>query len=95
MQPQGHLQVASRFIDFNQNPQAALDAPRWQVTANKKVLIEPGFAPSVYEELTRRGHELTHEPRTITFGSGQAILRLKDGYAGASDCRHDGHAVGF
>jgi gamma-glutamyltranspeptidase/glutathione hydrolase len=95
MQPQGHLQVASRFIDFAQNPQAALDAPRWQVTKNKKVLIEPGFAPSVYDELTRRGHELTHEPRTINFGSGQAILRLKDCYAAASDCRHDGHAVGF
>jgi gamma-glutamyltranspeptidase/glutathione hydrolase len=95
MQPQGHLQVASRFIDFAQNPQAALDAPRWQVTTNRKVLIEPGLAPSVYEELARRGHELAHEPRTISFGSGQAILRLKDCYSAGSDCRHDGQAVGF
>jgi gamma-glutamyltranspeptidase / glutathione hydrolase len=95
MQPQGHLQVASRFIDHAQNPQAALDAPRWQVTTGRKVLIEPGFAPSVYEELKRRGHELTLSPRTIGFGAGQAILRLKDCYAGASDCRHDGQAVGF
>jgi gamma-glutamyltranspeptidase/glutathione hydrolase len=95
MQPQGHLQVASRFVDFAQNPQAALDAPRWQVKTNKTVWIEPGFAPAVYEDLTRRGHELVRQPRTIEFGSGQAILRLKDCYAAASDCRHDGQAVGF
>jgi gamma-glutamyltranspeptidase/glutathione hydrolase len=95
MQPQGHLQVASRFIDFSQNPQAALDGPRWQVTTGKRVLIEPGFAPTVYEELKRRGHDLVPEPRTILFGSGQAILRLRDAYAGASDPRHDGQAVGF
>jgi len=95
MQPQGHLQVVTRLIDFAQNPQAALDAPRWQVKTGRKVWIEPGFAPAVYEELKRRGHELTTEPRTIEFGSGQAILRLKDCYAAASDCRHDGQAAGF
>lgn len=95
MQPQGHLQVASRFIDFALNPQSALDGPRWQVTTGKRVLIEPGFAPEVYEELKHRGHELVPEPRTISFGAGQAILRLKDCYAGASDPRHDGQAVGF
>jgi gamma-glutamyltranspeptidase/glutathione hydrolase len=95
MQPQGHLQVASRFIDFAQNPQAALDGPRWQVTTGKRVQIEPGFPPAAYEELRRRGHELIPEPRTILFGSGQCILRLKDVYAAGSDPRHDGQAVGF
>ena len=96
MQPQGHLQVATRFIDFQQNPQAALDAPRWQVAAGKKVSIEPGFEKSVYEELKRRGHDLTIAAhRTITFGSGQAILKLQDCYAAGSDLRHDGQAVGF
>jgi gamma-glutamyltranspeptidase/glutathione hydrolase len=95
MQPQGHLQVASRFIDFAQNPQAALDGPRWQFTTGKRVQIEPGFAPSVYEELKRRGHQVLHEPRTILFGSGQCILRLKGAYAAGSDPRHDGQAVGF
>ena len=96
MQPQGHLQVASRFIDFGQNPQAALDAPRWQVTTGRHVTIEPGFDPAVYQDLKRRGHEITIAPhRTIAFGSGQAILRMKDCYLGASDLRHDGQAVGF
>jgi len=96
MQPQGHLQVVSRLIDFGQNPQAALDASRWQVTIGKHVLIEPGFDPGIYTELKRRGHQLTLEPRrTIQFGSGQAIFRLKDAYLGASDPRHDGQAAGF
>lgn len=96
MQPQGHLQVATRLIDFHQNPQAALDAPRWQVTTGKHVLIEPGYEKSVYDDLRRRGHQLDVAPgRTIKFGSGQAIFRLKDCYLGASDPRHDAHAVGF
>jgi len=96
MQPQGHLQVASRIVDFGQNPQAALDAPRWQVMTGKHVSIEPGFEPAVYEELRRRGHELTLAPRrTIAFGAGQAIYKLKDCYLAASEPRHDGQAVGF
>ncbi len=96
MQPQGHLQVAARMIDFHQNPQAALDAPRWQVLDGKRVTIEPGFEKAVYDELQRRGHELTiASNRTILFGSGQVILRLKDCYAAGSDPRHDGQAVGF
>jgi len=96
MQPQGHLQVATRMIDFNENPQAALDASRWQVTMGRKVLIEPGFDKSIYDELAQRGHELTIEQkRSITFGSGQVILKQKDCYAAGSDCRHDGQAAGF
>lgn len=96
MQPQGHLQVATRMIDFHQNPQAALDAPRWQVAGGQRVSIEPGFDKSVYDELHRRGHHLTvASHRNIQFGSGQVILRLKDCYAAGSDSRHDGGAVGY
>lgn len=96
MQPQGHVQVMSRLADFGQNPQAALDAPRWRVEKGLKVAIEPGFDPAIYEELRRRGHDLEiAERRTVAFGGGQAILRLANGvYAGASDARRDGGAVG-
>ena len=96
MQPQGHLQVLSRIVDFHQNPQAALDAPRWQVMKNLKVTIEPGFEPSLYEELKRRGHEVEiAKERSVSFGRGQAIYKLADGYCGASDLRADGQAVGY
>ena len=96
MQPQGHAQVFSRLFDFNQNPQAALDAPRWQVTTGLKVTIEPGFEPSLYEELKRRGHDLQiGETRNVSFGRGQAIHKLDDCYCAGSDLRADGQAVGF
>lgn len=96
MQPQGHAQVMIRVADFKQNPQAALDAPRWQVIQGLQVQIEPGFEPSLYEELRRRGHELTIAPsRSVVFGGGQAIYKLDGGYFGASDLRRDGQAVGY
>lgn len=96
MQPQGHLQVFTRLVDFNQNPQAALDAPRWQVTKGLKVMIEPGFEPALYEELKRRGHDVEiAQERSVSFGRGQAIYCLDNGYCGASDQRADGQAVGY
>ncbi|HWB19015.1 MAG TPA: gamma-glutamyltransferase family protein [Phycisphaerales bacterium] len=97
MQPQGHLQVFTRIFEYNQNPQAALDAPRWQVMAGMKVTIEPGYATSVYEELKNRGHDIElAEERSVSFGRGQAIYRLDNGtYCAGSDLRADGQAVGY
>jgi gamma-glutamyltranspeptidase/glutathione hydrolase len=108
MQPQGHAQVFLRLVDFGQNPQAALDAPRWQVMpapgsgpapgGGLKVLIEPGFDGTLYEELRRRGHDLeVMKERSVTFGRGQAIYRMPSGggYCASSDLRADGQAVGF
>lgn len=94
MQPQGQLQTFLRMVNHRQNPQAALDAPRWQVTEGMKVMIEPGFAPGLYDELRRRGHDLQlADRRSVTFGRGQVIWRLTDGYVAASDSRADGQAV--
>ncbi|MDY7108447.1 MAG: gamma-glutamyltransferase family protein [Planctomycetota bacterium] len=96
MQPQGHGQVMIRLADYDQNPQAALDAPRWQVAGGMKVRLEPGFSDEVYDTLRRRGHDLEIDTRRwVLFGGGQAIYRLEDGYLGASDLRRDGQAVGF
>jgi gamma-glutamyltranspeptidase/glutathione hydrolase len=98
MQPQGHAQVIIRMADFGQNPQAALDAPRWQVAKGRRVMIEPGFPEGTYDALRERGHDLQFaRSRTVTFGGGQAIYRLDDdaGYLGASDLRRDGQAVGY
>jgi gamma-glutamyltranspeptidase/glutathione hydrolase len=96
MQPQGHMQVVSRIFDHQQNPQAALDAPRWQVTKGLNVTIEPGFGENMYEELRKRGHALdVAESRSVSFGRGQVIYKLDGAYCGASDLRADGQAVGY
>ncbi len=97
MQPQGHVQVVTRMVDFAQNPQAALDAPRWQWMQGKTVQIEPGFSDATIAELRQRGHEITvAETRSVTFGRGQAIVPMNHldltshGFMGASDLRADG-----
>ena len=100
MQPQGHQQVVVRMGDHGQNPQAALDAPRWQVERDGRVMVEPGFeqfgGEKVYEQLEAMGHDLRrYRSRSGQFGRGQVIYRLEDGYIAASDLRADGQAVGF
>ncbi len=96
MQPQGHLQVACRVVFANLNPQAALDAPRWRLLGGCKVAIEPGFSESVYEGLRKRGHDLSiADEWSVSFGGGQAVYRLEDGFVAASDQRRDGQAVGM
>lgn len=94
MQPQGHAQVMVRLFDYGQNPQTALDAPRWRFESGLEVLIEEGVEPAVRAELEGRGHRLRVEPPS-QFGGGQLIYRLDDGYCAASEPRKDGQAVGF
>ena len=94
MQPQGHLQVVCRLVCAKQNPQAALDAPRWKLIGDKKVAIEPGFDKFVYETVKDTGHEIeVAAKRTVFFGGGQIVQGITDGYAGASDSRRDGQVV--
>ncbi len=94
MQAQGHVQMMVRIFDFHQNPQAASDAPRWQVTRGVEVLVEDGFDPAVLDELKSRGHQI-RLAQPIEFGGAQLIYRLEDGYVAGSDHRKDGQAVGF
>jgi gamma-glutamyltranspeptidase/glutathione hydrolase len=94
MQPQGQLQIASRLEDHRANPQAALDAPRWQVSEGLKLDVEPGFPADTLAELRSRGHELkVAGEKSIAFGRAQCIRRVADGYIAASDCRGDAQAV--
>ena len=51
MQPQGHFQVVVNTVDYHLNPQAALDAPRWQWVEGNKVLVEPNFPNHIAQAL--------------------------------------------
>jgi gamma-glutamyltranspeptidase/glutathione hydrolase len=100
MQPQGHTQLMVRIADYCQNPQAAIDAPRFRVVQGLEVNVEPGFSKAALDELARRGHRITALPLGyMDFGNSQLILRLgrdgNEGYAGASDPRRDSLAVGY
>ena len=56
--------------------------------------IESPVGDDVRAALQRLGHQLVDE-RVISFGGAQAIVRLAKGYAGGSDPRKDGMAVGY
>ena len=97
MQAQGHLQVTVRITDHQQNPQAVIDAPRWRLLDdNASVMVEWDFPPDAIAGLTQLGHRIVVADRYASgFGGSQAIMRLGEGYLGASDPRKDGQAVGF
>lgn len=94
MQPQGHVQLVLRLVDHGDDPQAALDAPRWRVGAGREVFLEPGLW-SFEEALADLGHDVRRATVQHPFGVGQAILRHGDALIGGSDGRGDGVAVGL
>ncbi len=104
MQCQGHVQMALRVLHYGQNPQAAVDAPRWRVTGGRAVAMESGFDPAVLQGLRDRGHEITVEAAGSTgvfaFGGAQLVLKNDAGgddadYIAGSDPRKDGQAVAY
>ncbi|QEI05848.1 gamma-glutamyltransferase [Pigmentiphaga aceris] len=100
MQPQGHLQTVVRMVDYDQQPQAACDAPRWKVNRDFSLDVESTMDPAAVAGLQDLGHTLKSvDDPYMDFGAGQFIWRLSDdkehGYAAASDSRRDGQAVGF
>lgn len=96
MQPQGHLQMVVNQVDYGMNPQASLDAPRWQWMRGKEVSIEQATPASVLHGLSARGHQLQVTHQGGGFGKGQIIWRLDNGaYVAGSEPRADGCAVGF
>ena len=70
VQPQGHVQVLENLIDFGLNPQEALDAPRWQWTGNKSILLEPGFPSEVIKRWNAKGmtSALQRNPSALAAG---------------------------
>ncbi len=96
MQAQGHVQVTSRIAE-GQNPQVAIDAPRWRVMDdNFTVSVEWNFPVEAITGLKKLGHPITVAQKfSDDFGGSQAIMQMEDGYLGASDPRKDGQALAF
>ncbi|KAL4797216.1 nucleophile aminohydrolase [Aspergillus venezuelensis] len=108
MQPQGHVQVLLNMLSFGFHPQAALDAPRFCISAgnaemgkgrDRTVYLEEGIQDSVVEKLKSMGHQvkvLRGWERGM-FGRGQVVrVHYDEGrliYSAGSDLRGDGMAV--
>ncbi len=92
MQPQGQVQVLLNLVEFGMDPQEAIEAARMRHLTGRTIAIE-GLSDEIASELTALGHRL-QGPSGVTFGGGQAIMKLGRGWAAASDPRKDGMAAG-
>ncbi len=76
MQPQGHFQVVHRLVDHADDPQAALDAPRWRVDEGRVVELEPGLWHA-QARLRELGHDVapSRAPARLRRGAGDPACR--------------------
>jgi gamma-glutamyltranspeptidase/glutathione hydrolase len=103
-QPQIHLQAYTAMLDHGYDIQEAVEAPRWLSgrfalgEARDTLHIESRFGESCIAELGRRGHlldrwgafnELAGHAHGITIDPVSGV------YAGGSDPRSDGAAIGY
>ncbi len=95
MQPQGQLQMVVNLVDYGMNPQAALDAPRWQWMEGNRVLLEHTVPQSVAVGLSDRHHKIQISGKPSAFGRGQMILRQNNVLIAASEPRADGIALAY
>ncbi|MFB6270916.1 MAG: gamma-glutamyltransferase family protein, partial [Halobacterium sp.] len=94
MQPQGHVQVVSNVVDYDQPLQAALDRPRWRYRESGELAVEPHFDSHVAAKLARKEHDVQVLPNEL-FGGAQ-IVRNDDGtLSAATEPRKDGNAQGY
>jgi gamma-glutamyltranspeptidase/glutathione hydrolase len=96
IQPQGHVQVLTNFIDMGMNLQQAIEAPRYRYLSGKRVLFEDAMTEPVIKSLIERGHERSSQAGA-SMGGGQAIMidAASGSLMGASDQRKDGMALGY
>ena len=97
-QPLAHAQFVSNVVDYKMNIQAALEEPRFTVSAKLgcNILIESRVTPASISDLRKIGHELqVRKEYSATMGRGQAVLHdsATGVNFGASDPRADGAAI--
>ena len=97
-QTQFITQTICNLLDFNMNPQEAVEAPRWQSDAPNQIDIENRFSNDVNEFLTSEGYNvISRGPWEFSFGGMEVICLHKNGKVlmGAADPRRDGYAMGY
>lgn len=99
MQPQGHTQVLLNMIEFNMNPQEALDKSRFCIIpeiGEVELYLEEGIHKEVYNKLVGKKHKVYHNingwNRSL-FGRGQIIEKKGKVLWAGSDSRSDGSSI--
>jgi gamma-glutamyltranspeptidase / glutathione hydrolase len=92
-QPQGQVQVLLNLLEFGMDLQEALDAPRFAHTEGVQITLEEPIGEGVRSALEALGHKIGEAGR-LAYGGAQAVMRLPQGWAAASDPRKDGQAGG-
>jgi gamma-glutamyltranspeptidase / glutathione hydrolase len=96
VQPQVQVQIIANLIDFGMTAQEAISAPRFNHIEGAKVGLEPEFAHSVRDELTRRGHQVTGGTPESFGGAHAIVIHPQSGaLIGGSDPRKGGCALGL
>jgi gamma-glutamyltranspeptidase/glutathione hydrolase len=94
MQAQGHLQLVVNLVDYAQDVQSAIDAPRFWWEEGRRVVIENGVPDSTCAVLEKWGHEIVRRGHR-GMGGAQIIGRLPEGvWVAGSEPRQDGCAIG-
>jgi gamma-glutamyltranspeptidase/glutathione hydrolase len=102
-QPQTQAAILTRRLFRRLGTQAAVEAPRWLYgrtwgTATRALSLEGRYPAELARELAGRGHEVAMgEGWDDLFGHAHAIWVAPEGagFAGGSDPRADGGALGF
>jgi gamma-glutamyltranspeptidase len=106
-QVQTNLQMLVNLIDFDLDPQQAVEAPRWRSyqpggeanwphTISDQLVVEDRLPLVVREELADRGHKLEIVGPLEGGSSAQVIVRETNGMLLAgSDPRRDGYALAY
>ena len=98
MQAQGHIQLTLRTELWAQEPQTAVDAPRWRFERGKQVAVETSMPTKTIKALSDMGHMINIENYDSTFGFGgaQIIKNLGNNfYIAGSEPRKDVQGVGI
>lgn len=103
-QPQTQAAILTRVLDFGLTPAEAVAAPRWLYgrtwgESSAGLRLEKRFAPEVFDELVRRGHEVSWVPEFTGIMGHAGMIRVSREARGlrleaAADPRSDGAALG-
>src|SRR5262249_13867211 len=72
MQSQGHVQMVTRVVDYNQNPQSCSDGPRWIVNNDFTVSVEEAMPAATVQTLRDRGHQLVPSDRRCSASAARS-----------------------